>query len=115
MKPKRKHNIRVAELIREKLSLLIPRVIHDPRLGFVTITNVELTGDERKAYVFYTVIGDAEQHRKTSDALADGASRLRRELGRVLRIRHIPELFFQPDPAAALELGAPVPEPDDEY
>ncbi len=114
MKPKKKHNIRVAGLIREKLSMLIPRVVNDPRLGFVTITNVELTGDERKAFVFYTVIGDGDQHRNTSDALADAASKLRRELGRVLRIRHIPELVFQPDPTSALELGAPVPEPDSE-
>lgn len=112
MKSKSKHNIRVAGLIREKLSMLLPRVVTDPRLGFVTVTNVELSGDERKAYVFYTVIGDGEQHRLTAEALADGSSRLRRELGRVLRIRHIPELIFQPDPTAALELGAPVPEPD---
>lgn len=104
MKPKGKRNLKIADLIREKIALLIPRTIHDSDLGFVTITSVELSGDERTAWVFYTVIGEGDQHRKTAETLADAAGQLRRELGRSLHVRHVPELVFQPDPTSGLGL-----------
>ncbi len=104
MKKKGKRNQKIADLIREKVAVLIPRTVHDPELGFVTITRVELSADERTAWVFYTVIGEGDQHRKTAEILERAAGHLRHELGRTLHTRHIPNLVFQPELTAGLGL-----------
>ena len=104
MKPKGKRNVKIADLIREKTAMLIPRMIHNAELGFVTITSVELSRDERTAWVFYTVIGELDQHKRTAEILQAHAPQIRRELGHTLRIRHIPDLVFQLDPSAGMGL-----------
>jgi ribosome-binding factor A len=85
---------RVGEQIREDLTELITREVHDPGVGFITITRVDVTPDLQQARVYYTSLGDEKARRETRRALERAAPFLRRQLGRRLRLRRIPELQF---------------------
>lgn len=87
---------RAAEEFREVLAEEIPK-LKDPRVGFVTVTGVEVTRDLRVAVVTYTVMGDESERKATRAGLRSAASRLRSELGRQVRLRFLPELRFQED------------------
>lgn len=97
---------RVAEQIRRDLVDLL-RQVKDPRvaqwLPLVTITDIEVTPDYAHAKVFYTSLAEAERGKDIARGLAHAAGFLRRELGRLLRIHHIPELHFVFD--ASVERG----------
>ncbi len=85
---------RVGEQIREDLAELIAREVHDPGVGFITITQVQVTPDLQQARAYYTTLGDVKARRETQRALERAAPFLRRQLGRRLRLRRIPELQF---------------------
>ena len=85
---------RVADRIKETVALLLDSRVKDPRLGFVTITEVRITGDLREATVFYTVLGDDENRASTKAALESAKGMLRSEVGKALGIRHTPSLEF---------------------
>jgi ribosome-binding factor A len=85
---------RVADRIKETVALLLDTRVKDPRLGFVTITEVRITGDLREATVFYTVLGDDENRASTKVALESAKGMLRSEVGKALGIRHTPSLEF---------------------
>ena len=85
---------RVGEQIREDLSELLAREVHDPGIGFLTITRVQVTSDLQNARVYYTTLGDAQARKQTSRALDRATPFLRRQLGRRLQLRRIPELQF---------------------
>lgn len=93
---------RVNEEIRE---IVAARVLElkDPRIGFVTITDVETSPDLSQAQVFYTSFEDDDPERAaaTAEGLASAAPLLRHEIGDRLRIRRIPDLHFRHDPAPA--------------
>jgi len=88
---------RVGEQIREELSVALARDVHDPGIGFVTITRVKLSPDLQVARAYYTVIGDDKQKRETKRALERAAPFLRRRIGAAVRLRRVPELHFQYD------------------
>jgi len=85
---------RVGEQIREDLAELLAREVHDPGIGFLTITRVQVTSDLQNARVYYTTLGDAQARKQSSRALDRATPFLRRQLGRRLRLRRIPELQF---------------------
>jgi ribosome-binding factor A len=85
---------RVGEQIREDLTELLAREVHDPGIGFLTITRVQVTSDLQSARVYYTILGDAQARKQSSRALERATPFLRRQLGRRLRLRRIPELHF---------------------
>ena len=85
---------RVGEEIRKELSELIAREVHDPGVGFVTITRVKMTPDLQNARVFYTLIGDVKARQDTGRALGRAAAFLRRQVANRLRLKHAPELTF---------------------
>ena len=85
---------RVGEQIREDLTELLARQVHDPGIGFLTITRVQVTSDLQSARVYYTTLGDAQARKQTSRALGRATPFLRRHLGSRLRLRRIPELQF---------------------
>lgn len=89
---------RVAEQIqREIASLLSTGQVKDPRIGFVTITAVEVTPDLKEAKVFYVVHGTPTEIKESGRALSDSAGKLRGHIGRAMKIRHAPELRFVHD------------------
>jgi ribosome-binding factor A len=94
---------RVGEQIQKEVSALLVKGLKDPRVGFVTITAVEVSGDLRHARIYFTVLGDEQARRETQRGLASAIPFLRRELGKRLRLRLVPELTFQFD--TSLEYG----------
>jgi ribosome-binding factor A len=87
---------RVAEELREVLAEEIQR-LKDPRVGFVTVTGVRMTGDLRKAHVYYTVLGEDRDRRATRAALRSARSHLRAAVGHQVRMKFTPELEFEED------------------
>jgi ribosome-binding factor A len=85
---------RVGDQLRAELSELIAREVHDPGIGFMTITVVKVTPDLQQARVYYTTIGDEKQRKETSRALGRATPFLRRQVGQRLRLKHVPELEF---------------------
>ncbi|GAB2696170.1 ribosome-binding factor A [Microbacterium marinum] len=85
---------RLADRIRVLIAERLEKGLRDPRLGFVTITDVRVTGDLQHASVFYTVYGDDQARSDSSAALAAATGMLRREVGRQLGIRLTPSLEF---------------------
>ena len=92
---------RVADQIRSELALLLTREVHDPGIGFVTITRVQLTSDLQQARVFYTALGDEKTRANSARALGRASPFLRRQIGSRLRLRRVPELTFQFDESIA--------------
>ncbi len=90
---------KVGEQIQKEVSALLLKGLKDPRVGFVTITAVEVTPDMHLARVFFTVMGDEKARRETEAGLHSAAPFLRRELGRLLRMRYVPDLLFCYDPS----------------
>jgi ribosome-binding factor A len=88
---------RLAERIQVIVAETIERRVKDPRMGFITITDVRVTGDLREATVFYTVLGDATEQSDTAEALESAKGMLRTEVGRQTGIRHTPSLAFVAD------------------
>ena len=89
---------RVEEQLRIELSEIIEREIGDPRVGLATVTAVKVSADLRHARVFVTVLGDADQRKKTLEGLRSAASYTRRSLSKRLHhLKRIPELTFDYD------------------
>jgi ribosome-binding factor A len=85
---------RVADQIRVEISDLLARQVHDPGIGFLTVTHVKVTPDLQQARVYYTTLGDEKGRRETERALQRATAFLRRQLGSRLRLRRVPELQF---------------------
>jgi ribosome-binding factor A len=92
---------RVGEQIRGELALLIARDVHDPGIGFITLTRVQVTPDLQQARVYYTALGDEKSRHNTARALGRAAPFLRRQIGSRLRLKRTPELMFQYDESIA--------------
>ena len=87
---------RVADQMQRELALLIQREVRDPRIGMVTVTAAEVSRDLAHAKIFITLMGDANDEDITQNlaALKDAAGFLRVQLGRVMKLRSIPQLHF---------------------
>ena len=91
---------RVAEEFREILAEEIPK-LKDPRVGFVTVTGVDVTPDLGRAIVYYTVMGEEPDRKATRAGLRSAAGHLRAELGRQVRLKVLPDLDFREDQSLA--------------
>jgi len=92
-----KRSDKVAETIHELISSILSRGLNDPRIGFVTLTAVEVTDDLHLARVFFTVIGDDQAKKDSEAGLNSAKGFLRRELGKSLTMRYTPDLLFKYD------------------
>ena len=90
---------RVDHLLQEEISAIVQREVHDPRVGFVTITSVETTPDLRHATVYASVIGDEAQRKATMESLGRAMPFVRHNLG-ALRLKRIPQLHLREDDSA---------------
>jgi ribosome-binding factor A len=88
---------RVGEQMKKELSEIIGRKIKDPRIGFVTVTDVQVTGDLQQAKVYISVLGDEEQKENTLKGLAKAKGFIRTEIGNRIRLRKTPEILFEWD------------------
>src|SRR5689334_7201738 len=85
---------RVADQIQAELAALLTREVHDPGIGFMTITSVKLSADLQQARVYYTTIGDEKARRDSARALDRATPFLRRQVGQRLRLKRVPEFTF---------------------
>lgn len=97
---------RIADRVQVVVAQMLERRLKDPRLGFVTITDVRVTGDNQNASVFYTVLGEQDDLAGTAAALESAKGMIRSELGKQLGMRHVPTLEFIADalPESARQL-----------
>jgi len=94
---------RVGELIHKEITDILLKGLKDPRIGFVTITGVDVTPDLHLARVYFTVIGDDESRKNTEKGLMRAVPFFRRELGKRLRMRYTPDILFHYD--TSIEYG----------
>lgn len=85
---------RLADQIRTEAAELITLELKDPRIGFVTVTHVDLSPDFHVARIWVSVLGEAEAQQGTLEGLSSAAGYLRHEIGQRLRMRRVPELNF---------------------
>lgn len=88
---------RVGEQMKKELGDIIGRKIKDPRIGFVTVTDVQVTGDLQQATVYISVLGGEEQRENTLKGLAKAKGFIRSEIGQRIRLRKTPEIIFEFD------------------
>tara|TARA_Y100001934_G_C12108307_1_gene657273 strand:+ start:195 stop:719 length:525 start_codon:yes stop_codon:yes gene_type:complete len=88
---------KVGQLIQKELGNLLIEGLKDPRIGFATITEVRVTGDLRQAKVFVSVYGTQEEREQSVAGLTAAAGYLKREMGKALRLRFLPDLIFALD------------------
>jgi ribosome-binding factor A len=93
--------VRVQRLLRAEISSVVQRRIKDPRVGIVTITEVRADPDLKRARVFVSVLGNAEEQTAALAGLSSGAGFIRAELMKVLHLRPMPTLEFLPDDSLA--------------
>jgi ribosome-binding factor A len=115
---------KVCEALRQEVSSIIHDELKDPRLGFVTITRVELTPDLRYAKIFFSVLGEDEAYKRTKEALDSALGFIRRLIAQRIKLRFVPEIAFKEDRSCEYsikiqqvldeikELNAPMPSPD---
>jgi len=87
-------NERIARELRREISDILRNEVKDPRIGFVSLTDVEVTADVRQAKVFFSVMGDDSDKRRALEALRAAGGFIRTEVARRIRLRHVPELQF---------------------
>jgi ribosome-binding factor A len=93
---------RVGDQIREELSAMLARgEVHDPKVGFITLTRVQVTSDLQIARVYYTSLGDAAARKDTQKALDRATPFLRRQIGSRVQLRRVPEIEFRFDESIA--------------
>ena len=85
---------RVGEQIKKELSTIIQTEMKDPRIGFITITGVEMSSDLKSAKVYVSIFGTAEEKEKSLASLENAKGFFRSEIGNRIHLRHIPDMSF---------------------
>ena len=88
---------KLQELIKQEVGKMILNDLKDPRIGFVTVTDVEMTGDLREAKIFVSIMGGTEQVKNSLEGLNSALGFVRREIGKRIRLRFTPEISFALD------------------
>ncbi|MHB1610593.1 MAG: 30S ribosome-binding factor RbfA [Sulfobacillus sp.] len=88
---------RVAQMMQQELGAMIQKEVKDPRVGFVSITHIDVSRDLSVARIFVSILGDANQAEESLLGLKSAASYLRGEIGRRVGLRHCPQLDFRQD------------------
>jgi ribosome-binding factor A len=102
-----KRSEKVADLIHKEISEMLVKSLKDPRIGFVTITRVAVSGDCRFAKIYFSVMGSLAERKKSAKGLDSAKGYIRKELGRRMGLRYTPEIMFQFDPSIeyAIHIG----------
>jgi ribosome-binding factor A len=105
-KPTYKRSVRVGDQMKQEIADILMKKTKDPRIGFVTVTDVELSDDLRNAKVFVSIYGGDKE--ETFKGLKSAAPFIRSELGRRMKMRYVPEILFRYD--STVERGAHIME-----
>jgi ribosome-binding factor A len=88
---------KLREFIRDEVGQILQQGLKDPRIGFVSVTDVEVSGDLRHAKIFVSVLGGEEERQQTMEGLRSATGFVRTELARRLKIHHTPQIQFRLD------------------
>lgn len=88
------HRERIAEALRDEIAAVVQGELADPRIGLVTVADLQLSPNGREAHVFFTSAGSDEEAQRSLDGLNAARSYMRRQLALRLQLRHIPDLHF---------------------
>lgn len=88
---------KLQEFIKQEVGNMLMRGLKDPRIGFVTVTEVEVTGDMRQATIYVSLFGKDEEKAASLKGLRNAAGHIRSELGKLLHLRYTPEIAFEAD------------------
>ena len=88
---------RLAQELKNEISVIVAQEVRDPRIGLLTVTEVEVSPDLRYARIYISVLGSPEEKQKTLEALASASGYIRRQIGARIKLRHTPELTFAYD------------------
>jgi len=91
---------RVRKQLMKELSVILQEELKDPRIGFVTITRIDLTGDLRYAKIYFSVLGDESKKEASLEGIGSAAGYIRRLIGERLKLKYVPELSFRLDKSA---------------
>jgi ribosome-binding factor A len=95
-----KRSIKIADQIRKEVSeMILSQTIKDPRIGFLTVTRVQVSDDCRMARIYFSVMGDTEARDRSLQGLNSAKGYVRREIGRRMGLRYTPDIVFQFDPS----------------
>lgn len=83
--------------IQHEVSLLLARNLKDRRIGFVTVTGVQMSPDLRHAKIFISTMGSQKEREESLEGLNHASGWIRRSLGQRIRVKYLPEIVFQPD------------------
>ncbi len=97
---------RVAQFLKREISLILRNKVNDPRIGFVSLTDVEITPDLKYAKIFVSILGDEKSKKSSMLGLKSATSFVRGELGKILELREVPQLHFERD--NSLERGSQI-------
>lgn len=95
---------RVSDLLKKEIAQMLLKEIKDPRIGFVTITDVKVSDDLRFASVFFSIVGSDRELEETTRGLNSASGFIKKKLGKRLRMRYIPNIVFKFD--SSLEYGS---------
>jgi ribosome-binding factor A len=93
--------VRLGEQIRQEVGDILAREVHDPGIGFLSLTRVRVTDDLQLARIYYTMLGDPAERKKTARALERALPFIRRALAGRIHVRRVPELAFEFDQSVA--------------
>lgn len=88
---------RVKKVLRIEISRILQEDLKDPRIGFVTVTRIDLTGDLRYAKVYFSILGDAANQESSVEGIESALGYIRRLVGERLKLKYVPELSFKFD------------------
>jgi ribosome-binding factor A len=97
---------RVAEQMKKVVAGIIEKELKDPRIGFVTVTSVELSNDLRYAKIYVSIYGDEKQKKDSLEGLRKATGFVRKEIGKRIKLRYTPEIEFKFD--SSIEHGAKI-------
>lgn len=96
---------RIRQALKKEVSNIIHDELKDPRLGFVTVTDIEITPDLRYAKIFFSVLGSDEDYNKTKAALDNATGFIRKLISQRIRLRFTPEIIFRVDRSAEYSIN----------
>lgn len=99
--PAGKRSVRVGEQLLKEIAYLVEHKVRDPRVRKVTLTGVHMTSDLKIARVYYSLFGDEKEIEQAGDGLESAKGFIKREIGRTLSLRYMPDLQFRHDPSLA--------------
>ncbi len=105
---RRPRTLRVNKVLRETISSIFQKELKDPRIGFVTITSVEVSPDLKNAHVYLSIMGKEKEIARTFKAIEHAKGHIRNELGKRVQIKFLPELTFKID--ESIEYGIRITE-----